>query len=180
LSEEPGAIVSHAGICAGRGWVTAPSTATDSENGQESKMGVEQHQRIVLQGVGIAAALLLLTACRAQAITQAPLNAIVIESARVVPLGHIEFEGRSTLPDGTCLLTELSADGMPETWWPADACAVIESGQWQIRVLLGNNGVPQELSGEKQYILRVWKRGNPSVKAEPFWFDLSGPPVYEE
>jgi hypothetical protein len=143
-------------------------------------MSVGQRQRIVLQTVGFIATLLLSTACRAQVTTQEPPDRIVVESVQVVPLSHIEFEGQTTLLDGACLLTQLSADDAPETWWPADVCAVVESGQWHIRVQLGNNEAPQELSREKQYALRVWERGNPSVEAEPFWFDLSGPPEPEE
>jgi hypothetical protein len=157
----------------------APGYPT-GDNGQEGEMALEQHQRLLLQMAGFITALLLSTACRAQATTQEPLERIVIESVQVVPLSHIEFEGQSTLPDGACLLTQLSADGTPETWWSADACAVVEGGQWHIRVQLGNNGVPQELSREKQYVLRAWERGNPLIEAEPFWFDLSGPPVSEE
>jgi hypothetical protein len=143
-------------------------------------MSAEQHLRPILQTAGLIAALLLSAACRAQVTTQEPLDSIVVENVEVVPLGHIEFDGQTTLPDGACLLTQLSADETPETWWPADACAVIESGQWHITVPLGNNQAPQELSTEKQYVLQVWERGDSSVKAEPFWFDLSGPPEPEE
>ena len=143
-------------------------------------MSVAQHQGTVLRTAGFIAALLLATACRAQATTREPLDRIVVESVQVVPLSHVEFEGQTTLPDGACLLTQLSADDTPETWWPADVCAVVQSGQWHIRVQLGHNEAPQELSREKQYVLRVWERGSPSIEAEPFWFDISGPPMSEE
>ena len=143
-------------------------------------MGAEQHQRVILPAAPFILALLLLTACHAQPTTQEQPGMIEVESVQVVPLSHIEFDGQSTLPDGACLVSQLDADGMPETWWPADACAVIERRQWHIRVQLGNHEVPQELSMEKQYVLRVWERGNPSIEAEPFWFDLSGPPVSQE
>ena len=151
-----------------------------SDDDKEGNMGMAQHMRMGFRAANISAALMLLTTCRGQAITQAPLTSIVIESVRVVPLSHIEFEGRTNLSDGTCLLTQLSINDTPESWWPSAECVDIENGQWQIRVPLGKNGVPQELSREKQYLLRVWERGNPTIESEPFWFDLSGPPVLEE
>jgi len=36
---------------------------------------------------------------------------------------QVIVRGTSTLPDGTCVSTELWADGAPLTWWPAEACA---------------------------------------------------------
>lgn len=139
-----------------------------------------KQQRLILPAAGLIAALLLSAACRAQVTTQEPQGRIVVKSVEVVPLSHIEFEGQTTLPNGSCLLTQLSADETPETWWPADVCGVVESGQWHVRAQLGNDEAPQELSAEKQYALRVWQRGDPSVEAEPFWFDLSAPPAPEE
>ena len=68
-------------------------------------MNVEQRQRRLVQTVGLIAALLLSTACRAQATTQEPAGGIVVESVQVVPHSHIEFEGQTTLTDGVCLLT---------------------------------------------------------------------------
>jgi hypothetical protein len=102
---------------------------------------------------------------------------ITIEGVEVVPGGHIAFEGRSTLRDGTRLHTELSADDAPVTWWPEETPVEVEAGHWQFSVPLGEDGVPHELSVEKQYVLRVWDRGDPAVEAQPFPFDLAGPPM---
>jgi hypothetical protein len=139
-------------------------------------MSVKKYQRIMWLMGGFIAVLLLTAACRAQTTMQVSTNSIVVKSVQVVSNSHIEFTGQTTLPDDVCLLTRLSADDSPEAWWPDDVCAVVESSEWHINVQLGNNEVPQDLSKEKQYVLRVWERDNPSLVAEPFWFDLSGPP----
>jgi inhibitor of cysteine peptidase len=91
----------------------------------------------------------------------------------------IAFEGLSSLPDGTVLQTELSADGTPVAWWPEGASARVAHGQWQVRVVLGEGGAPEALSEEKAYVLRVWERGHPAVEALPFPFDVAGPPAPE-
>jgi hypothetical protein len=139
-----------------------------------------RHRRRLLQAAALPAMLLLLAACGMPGIPQDKQGTITTESVQVAPGSHIEFAGRSTLPDGTCLHAQLSADGMPVAWWPAETCVEVEAGNWQVRVQLGENGVPQEMSREKQYVLHVWERDNPSVEAEPFWFDLSGPPEPSE
>jgi hypothetical protein len=132
--------------------------------------------RKLLQVAVLPAMLLLLAACGMAGTPQDQKGTITTESVQVTPGSHIEFAGRSTLPDGTCLHTQLSADGTPVTWWPAETCVEVEGGNWQVRVQLGENGAPQGMSRGNQYVLRVWERDNPSVEAEPFWFDLSGPP----
>jgi hypothetical protein len=93
----------------------------------------------------------------------------------VAPGSHIRFEGRSTLPDGTRLETEFSADDAPVSWWPEETAVEVQGGRWQIRVPLGGEGAPEELPADKQYVLLVWERSNPEVRAAPFPFDLSGP-----
>jgi inhibitor of cysteine peptidase len=107
---------------------------------------------------------------------QEPQGTISTESVQVAPGSHVQFEGRSSLPDGTRLQAQLSADGAPLSWWPEDAAIDVQDGEWQLRVPLGEAGAPQELSAEAQYILRVWARGNPEVEAKPFPFDVAGPP----
>jgi hypothetical protein len=124
----------------------------------------------------LPAMLLFLATCGTPGIPQDQQGLITTESVQVAPGSHIEFEGRSNLPDGTCLHTQLSADGAPVAWWPVETCVEVEGGNWQVRVQLGESGVPQHMSREKQYVLHVWERDSPSVEAEPFWFDLSGPP----
>jgi hypothetical protein len=102
---------------------------------------------------------------------------ITTERVQVVPGSRILFEGQSTLPDGTCLHTELSADDTPLAWWPTDACVEVAGGIWQIRVPLDEAGAPPELSDEQEYVLHVWERDNPALAAAPFWFDVSAPPA---
>jgi hypothetical protein len=101
---------------------------------------------------------------------------VTTASVRVVPGSYVQFEGRSTLPDGTLLSTELSADDAPVAWWPRAADVEVQDGQWQVRAALGEGGAPEALSPEKQYVLRVWQRDNPSV-ATRFPFDVAAPPA---
>jgi hypothetical protein len=121
-------------------------------------------------------AMLFLVACGKLGTPQEPRRRITVYSARVVPGSHIEFKGQSTLSNNTCLQTQLLADDAPLAWWPKETCVLVKNGAWQVSVNFGEKGVPQELSRGKQYILHVWERSNPWVEAEPFWFDLSGPP----
>jgi hypothetical protein len=102
---------------------------------------------------------------------------IATAGVRVVSGSHIAFEGRSSLPDGTHLETELSADAVPVAWWPEQTDVVVMDGQWQVRVPLGEGDAPEALSAEKQYVLRVWERDNPALEAAPFPFDVVGPPA---
>jgi hypothetical protein len=88
---------------------------------------------------------------------------------------QIVFAGRSILPEGTCVLTELVADGTTEPWWPTRTCATVEAGEWNIRVPLGEEGAPDELDPSAQYCLRAWERDYPFIHADLLWFDLVGP-----
>jgi hypothetical protein len=90
--------------------------------------------------------------------------------------GRIVFTGQSTLPEGTCLQTQLFANESPVTWWPKDTCAVVQDGRWRLVVLLGAGGAPGELDPAFDYTLRTWQRDDPSIEAEIFWFELRGPP----
>jgi hypothetical protein len=102
---------------------------------------------------------------------------ITIESIQVVS-GHVIFTGQSTLPDGTCLQTQLFADGEPEAWWPSESCVPVQDGAWRIVVPLDGEGASGELDPAVQYMLRARAQDNPSIEAV-FWFDLSGPPTPE-
>jgi hypothetical protein len=103
---------------------------------------------------------------------------LVIEGVHV-ELGEIAFRGRTLLPDGTCLLSQLyvdvNVDDQSVPWWPAETCIRVQEGQWEIGVPLGKDGAPKELDSLIQYKLVVWSQDDPSVESE-FWFDLSGPP----
>ena len=105
----------------------------------------------------------------------APEGAISTDGVQVAPASHIQFQGSSSLPDGTPLQAQLYADDTPLSWWPEETLIEVQDGQWQVRVALGEGDAPQELSAEAQYVLRVWERGNPELEAPPFPFDLSGP-----
>lgn len=88
----------------------------------------------------------------------------------------VAFAGQSNLPNGTCLETQLYADGDPETWWPMDTCVVVQDGAWQITVPLGEEGAPDKLDPTVEYRVRVWQRDNPAIESV-FYFDLAGPPL---
>jgi len=134
----------------------------------------------LMQGLGILmVSVLLLVACGtlAAGTPEEPEGTIMTKSVQVVPGTHVTFEGQSSLPDGKRLQTQLSADEAPVTWWPAEATAEVEAGQWQIRVPLGEEDAPQTLSEDELYVLHVWEQGNRAIKAQPFVFDVSGPPA---
>jgi hypothetical protein len=107
---------------------------------------------------------------------EAPRGSITIEGVRVTAGQQIVVRGRSTLPDGTCLGSELWAGGENQTWWPGDACVGVQNGTWQIVVRLGTGEVPAELDRTAQYMLRVYQQGGPNIVAV-FAFDLTGPPT---
>jgi hypothetical protein len=96
---------------------------------------------------------------------------IIIEGVRVTA-AQVAVHGKSTLPDGACVSTELWADGAPQTWWPVDICAPVKQGEW-------NLAVPQEVGQELQlgvhYIVRAYQSGGPNIVAT-FPFDLDAPP----
>jgi len=136
----------------------------------------KQQRSVRLWMMGLLATSLFLAACGVPGPAQEQGGTIATERVQVASGSHIAFEGRSSLPGGTCLLTELAADGAAVSWWPAGQCVEVEDGRWEVSVPLGERGAPEALSEEKQYVLRVWARDDPSVQATPFWFDLSGPP----
>jgi hypothetical protein len=109
---------------------------------------------------------------------RAPQGSITIEGVQVNADEQIIVRGQSTLPDGTCLGSELWADGEPEAWWPGDVCVPVEHGTWQMVVRLGMNGTPEQLDPAAQYMLRAFQQNGPDIVAV-FAFDLSGPPAPE-
>jgi hypothetical protein len=106
------------------------------------------------------------------------IGSITITSVQVVS-GRVVFAGRSTLPSGICIQTQLLADDDYEAWWPADTCAAVQDGTWQIVVSLGAGKAPSELDSSAQYMLRAWQQDDPTIEAV-FWFDLTGPPGDEQ
>jgi hypothetical protein len=80
------------------------------------------------------------------------------------------------LPEGTCLATELWADGELAAWWPLDLCVPVQAGTWQETVRLGESGAPAGLEPGAQYMVRVYQQNGPNV-VSVFAFDLAGPPT---
>jgi len=103
-------------------------------------------------------------------------GSITIERVQTASDQQIIFAGRSTLPEGTCLQTQLFADGEPEAWWPSKACVPVQDGSaWQIVVPLAKGEAPEALDPGVQYMLRVWQED--LLIEAVFWFDLAGPPT---
>jgi hypothetical protein len=103
---------------------------------------------------------------------QPPIGRITVEGVKVT-VTQVVVRGKSTLPDGTCLNTELWADGALQAWWPAGACAPIWQGAWELVVPLEAR---QALQPGVQYMVRVYQPGGPNIVAT-FPFDLDGPPT---
>jgi len=122
--------------------------------------------------------LILFSGCQS---TPPPLNStptievLTVTSVQVDPGDYIAFSGESSLPDDTCLQGMLYQDERPLPWWPGD-CIRVSNGRWQLRVSLGVDGTPTDLSQETQYNFLIWQQQDPGIKADPFWFDLAGPP----
>ena len=106
----------------------------------------------------------------------APQGSITIEGVRVTAGEQIAVYGHSTLPDGTCLGSELWADGALQAWWPGDACVAVNNGAWQIAVELGAGEVPAAVDQSAQYMVRVYQQNDPDIAAV-LAFDLAGPPT---
>jgi hypothetical protein len=83
----------------------------------------------------------------------------------------ITFTGTATLPEGACLLSELTRDGDPVPWWPGDACTPVGGPTWEINVSL-----TEDLDEDSQYALRAWWDEDPEGVADVFTFDLAPPP----
>ena len=99
---------------------------------------------------------------------------ITIESFQVEPGNYIAITGASDLPNRTCLETMLYENDESLPWWPTD-CVRVSNSKWQVNISLGSGDIPTELSQEAQYSFEVWYQDDPTVKADPFWFDLAGP-----
>lgn len=107
---------------------------------------------------------------------QTPSGSITIEGVQVTAGEKVTVHGQTTLPDGTCLGSELWADGELQEWWPGQICVPVQGGAWQIAVRLGAGRVPADLDPSAQYMLRVYQQGGADIVAV-FAFDLSAPPT---
>jgi hypothetical protein len=106
------------------------------------------------------------------------INRITIEGVQVTAGEQIVVHGQSTLPDGTCLGSELWADGELQAWWPSVICVPVHKGAWEMNVRLGSGEVPAVLDPSAQYMLRVYQQNGPDI-VSVFAFDLAGPPTAE-
>jgi hypothetical protein len=88
-----------------------------------------------------------------------------------VRASEITMHGKSTLPNETCINTELLEFRTPLTWWPNRACSYVNNGNWEIKVHM--DGEP--LQAEAQYALHAYQHDNPQVDAT-LAFDIQGPP----
>jgi hypothetical protein len=135
--------------------------------------------------VGSLAVLLVavfITACSRSA-SQAPfLSAtpagatIAIDRVQITQGTGVYIAGRSTIPGGECIRTELLADGKTVDWWPGDVCIEAGAGQWEMLVGLGRDGAPDQLAEGVQYEVHAWWPAQPEKVTTRFPFDLDGPP----
>ena len=102
-----------------------------------------------------------------------PQGRITIEDVQVTSGEQIVAHGGSTLPDDTCLGSELWAGGELQAWWPGEDCVPVEDGSWQMAVWLGSDQVPHELDPSVKYMLRVFQQNGPDIVAV-YALDLGG------
>ncbi len=100
---------------------------------------------------------------------------ITIERVQVSQGAGVYVSGRSTLPDGACIKTELLIDGKAADWWPKDVCVTVDAGQWEILAGLGRKGAPERLEPGKEYEIHAWWPEDPNQVSTRFPFDLNGP-----
>jgi hypothetical protein len=91
---------------------------------------------------------------------------------------QVLVHGRSTLPDGICLGTELWADGELQAWWPSNTCVPVDDGTWHMIVPLGTDQVPADLDQSAQYLLKAYQQNGANADTV-FAFDLTAPPKME-
>jgi hypothetical protein len=83
---------------------------------------------------------------------------------------EIRIHGKSNLPNGTCINTELWSDDMKLAWWPDGKCATINQGNWELTVLL----VSEKLKPDVQYVVHAYQPGSQQNDVT-LAFDISGP-----
>jgi hypothetical protein len=94
---------------------------------------------------------------------------------RIYP-GQFTLAGKSTLPDGTCLHTQLFCQDEPLSWWPADTCVTVQGGAWRISVSLQERGAPYERPPEGDYTLVAYQEGR-RIASDVFAIENGGPYV---
>jgi hypothetical protein len=86
---------------------------------------------------------------------------------------QIIIRGKTNLPDGVCLNTELWADGGLLTWWPIHDCVSIKHGVWEFEFPLEPETI---LQPDVQYVVRAYQASKPD-RISIFYFDLDSPPM---
>jgi hypothetical protein len=106
-----------------------------------------------------------------------PSYSLEILSVSVEQGVRVELKGTTTLPDGSCVYTQLGQDATAVAWWPVGKCFPIEVPNWQFSVPLGVEGAPAELNPDSAYCIRVWWPGASDESLAEFDFDLTPPPA---
>lgn len=104
-----------------------------------------------------------------------PAPSINIDKVVVNENNGIYVTGRSTIPAGECVQTELLSNHTIVKWWPRDVCIQVDAGQWEILVALGQNGAPASLSKNVDYEIHAWWPKKPTQTSANFPFDFNGP-----
>ncbi len=73
---------------------------------------------------------------------------------------HLAFAGRTELPDGTCIFTELRVDGDLVDWWPQRECAPVQGSQWEIMTPFDDSELLNSLPAKAIYEVRAWREGD--------------------
>lgn len=100
---------------------------------------------------------------------------VTVDQVQINQGTGIYVSGRSTLPNGECIKTELLEDGKKANWWPVDACVTVDTGHWEMLVGLGRSGAPGQLKPGIDYEIHVWWPKAPEQVTTRFPFDLTGP-----
>jgi len=123
--------------------------------------------------------LILMLAAGSAGPIHAPVHAtaarVSVSAVQVSGGRQVQFRGRSTLPDGTIVQTQLFGDGVALEWWPAGEQAVVHDGQWSVRVTLESAGDVSPLDPDVNYTLRAWAADDLALISAAFPFDLAGP-----
>lgn len=83
------------------------------------------------------------------------------------------FSGRTTLPNNSCIQTQLLANGEPVSWWPVDQCASLWRGRWKMIAPLYAKNAPGKLTPGVTYTLRAWQRDAPATEAVKEFVNLA-------
>jgi len=142
----------------------------------------QKHLFSILILLTISLVLIFATGCTRPASKQLVIYAtdnaprIVIDRVQVSEGSGVYISGRSTLPDGECIQTELLENQQVLAWWPRDVCVEIAEGRWEFLTALGRSGAPERLDPDAEYLIHAWWPKQPEAVDAQFPFDLSGPP----